>query len=161
MPGLGFAEFDTTMPWDHIVFWHWLALGALLAAIEMLAPGTFLLWLGLAAIVTGLTKLLFPDMILAWQLLIFSIAAIGSIYVGRRIYNRTTEDTDHPGLNVRGQQHVGREYVLESALINGRGRLKVADASWSCAASEDLPAGTRVRVTAIDGNTMMVEKITE
>ena len=37
-----------------LLFWHWWVLGLVLVVIEMIAPGFFLLWIGLAAGVTGL-----------------------------------------------------------------------------------------------------------
>ncbi len=38
--------------------WAWIILGVLLIGVELLAPGAFFLWLGLAAIVTGLLSLI-------------------------------------------------------------------------------------------------------
>ncbi len=44
--------------------WTWIALGAVLLAVEIIAPGTFLLWLGIAAVLTGALFLLVPA---EWQ----------------------------------------------------------------------------------------------
>jgi len=157
--GLGFAEFDPTMPWDHIVFWHWLAFGLVLAAIEIFVPGTFLIWLGLAASLVGLILLIFPEMGVAYQLLLFAIFTVAMVYVGRRVYNRHSEPEDHADLNRRLESHVGKVYTLEQPIVSGKGRIRVADSSWSCAADQDLPAGTKVRVLSIDGIIMHVEQM--
>ncbi|VEH67605.1 nodulation efficiency, NfeD family protein [Rodentibacter pneumotropicus] len=49
------AEWLTT--WT---LWHWVVLGFVLLIAEVVIPGVFLLWWGLAALVTALVQFLFP-----------------------------------------------------------------------------------------------------
>lgn len=138
-------------------FWHWLIFGLVLAVIEILAPGTFFLWLGIAAGITGLVLLAVPELSWQIQLVIFAVLSVATV-AGWRLYQRRhpteTEDTT---LNRRGEQLVGRVFALEQAVVNGRGTLRVGDSVWR-AEGPDLPAGTRVRVTGVSGVILKVEK---
>ena len=135
--------------------WFWWGLALALFAGEALAPGAFMLWLGIAAAGTGLLSLLLP-LPLSVQWIVFGLLALGSIFAGRQLRLRhPVRETDQPLLNRRGEQLVGQVFVLESAIVDGRGRLKVGDAFWT-ALGPDLPAGTRVRVLAADGGALRV-----
>jgi membrane protein implicated in regulation of membrane protease activity len=148
------------MPWETIQFWHWLALGALLIIAEILAPGVFLLWLGVAAAITGVIVLGFPDLGWGVQLILFGCLSVASVLVGRVIYRRRAGPTSHPNLNRRGKQYVGQVFTLEDSTVNGRGRVHVGDTLWNVAvqpAGHDLDGGTRVTVTGADGSILLVE----
>jgi len=60
-------------------------------------------------------------------------------------------------LNQRGQQLVGKRYTLDDTLLNGRGHVRIGDSSWPVIADEDLIAGTRVEVIAVEGITLRVK----
>jgi membrane protein implicated in regulation of membrane protease activity len=142
-----------------IVFWHWLILGFLLLAGEVLVPGTFLMWPGIAAILTGILAYASPSM--GWELhaLFFAVATVVAAAVGRAAYARLRNPvSDEPNLNRRGAQIVGTIHTLETALVDGRGRMRVGDSTWSVS-GPDLPAGTRVRVVAAQGIVLTVEKV--
>jgi membrane protein implicated in regulation of membrane protease activity len=51
--------------------WNWFILAAVLFVLEVLAPGMFMLWLGLAAIVIGIVSAV---VMLAWQWQLISFA---------------------------------------------------------------------------------------
>jgi hypothetical protein len=142
---------------SRLQFWHWMILGLGMAVIEVLAPGTFFLWLGIAAAVTGLVLLIFPNLGWEIQLLLFGVLSV-AIVVGWRLYQkRHPTPSDDSTLNRRGEQYVGRVFVLAEAIANGRGTVKVGDSLWR-ADGPDLPAGARVRVTGIAGTVLKVEK---
>jgi membrane protein implicated in regulation of membrane protease activity len=146
------------MPGFVPVFWHWLILGSVLVALEALVPGTFLLWPGLAAFVTGIVAYMAPG--LGWEThaLIFGILTVLAAVAGRSLYARLRHPPSQaPLLNQRQAQLVGTVHVLDSAIADGRGRLHVGDSSWSVT-GPDLPAGTKVRVVAVDGNILTVEE---
>ena len=141
--------------------WNWIILGAVLLAIEILTPGVYLLWLGIAAIVTGLVSFLLWDAA-AWswqvQVLAFLLLSLVSVLIGRRVFPTTgTGDTDEPLLNQRERQLVGRTATLEEPITEGRGRIRLGDTLWRVT-GPDLPAGARVRVVAAAGGEMTVEE---
>lgn len=136
--------------------WFWWAVAAALFALEALMPGTFMLWLGFAAVATALLHLLLPGMDPTWQWFVFSLLSLVAVAAGwqwrRRFPPRTS---DQPLLNRRSEQLVGRVFPLESAIVDGQGRVKIGDAFWTCS-GPDQPAGTRVRVIGVDGMSLRV-----
>ncbi len=77
-------------------------------------------------------------------------------WLSRRVREQKHSDSH---LNQRGQQLIGRRFVLESPLVNGRGHMRVGDSSWPVSASEDLGAGTHVEVIAIEGITLIIRAV--
>ena len=143
---------------QHLAFWHWLVFGVLLMALEVFVPAMLVMWFGFGAIVTGLLLWLIPDMGLSWQLLIFAVVSGVSVLGWRKSrFREENISSDSPDLNNRLHSHIGKEYVLTEAIINGRGTMRVGDTAWRVT-GEDLPSGTRVRVTGVDGVLFTVEK---
>lgn len=137
--------------------WAWIVLGLVLVGGEMLAPGVFLLWLGLAALLTGAVVGLTG---LAWQgaLLVFAALAVASVLLGRVVTRHRSEEPDTAsGLNDRGRQLIGKVFKLEATMAGGEGRIRVGDSSWRITGPE-LLAGTEIRVVRVDGATLVVEK---
>lgn len=140
-----------------LLFWHWWVLGLVLVVIEMVAPGFFLLWIGLAAGVTGVILAIAPGLGWQEQFLIFGVLAIGSVVAARYYFRRNPILSDDATLNRRGSQYIGRVFNLDEAIINGVGKVKVGDGWWR-AEGPDLPAGARVKVVGVDGNMLKVEQ---
>lgn len=139
--------------WDVVA---WGAIALLLMAAETLAPGAFLLWMGFAAAAVFLITLLVPGLSALTQVALFIGLSFVSILVYRRWFRGRERQSDHPTLNRRAQQHVGRVVPLEQAIIDGRGRVKIADAFW-VVEGPDLAAGTTVRIVGTDGVNLHVE----
>lgn len=140
-----------------LTFWHWLILGVALIILEALLPGVVFLWMGLAALVTGVVVLVVTG--LAWQAqtLIFAALSVVSVIAGRMWWRSRPTVTDHPTLNRRGEQHVGRVFTLEAPIVDGVGKIRVDDSTWKIIGA-DLPAGTQVKVVGADGTILRVEK---
>ncbi|MCP5366220.1 MAG: NfeD family protein [Hyphomicrobiales bacterium] len=140
---------------DQIVFWHWLILALALGVLEMFAPGVLFLWLGIAAAITGLALLAIPSMSWEAQFLVFAGLSFAAVVAGRMWLRRRPIATDHPKLNRRGEQYVGRRFTLDEPIVNGVGKLRVDDTTWKIT-GDDLPAGSRVTVTGVDGTVLVV-----
>lgn len=136
-------------------FWHWWILGALLAGVEALAPGIFFIWFGAAALLVGIVALILPGMGWEAEIVLFAVLAVVAAFIGRRFLHRRTPSRD-PALNRRGERYVGRRFTLETAIVNGRGSIKVDDSVWR-AEGPELPAGRRVKVVGVDGAVLRVE----
>jgi membrane protein implicated in regulation of membrane protease activity len=137
-------------------FWHWWILALALIIAETLLPGTFFLWMGVSALVMGVLAWLVPAMGWETQVMLFAVLSLVAI-VGWRMYQRKHPDeTDQPSLNRRGEQYIDRVFVLETAIENGFGKVRVGDSLWRVK-GEDAAAGTKVRVTAADGIVLVVE----
>lgn len=135
--------------------WHWLALAGALLIIEVLAPAAFFLWIGIAAAITGLVFLV-VDIDAETQLLIFSVLSVVSIILSRIYLRRNPSKTDSSTLSRRGEQYIGKTYILVTPIKNGVGKAKVEDSLWRVE-GEDMPEGTDVTVTGISGSSLIVE----
>ncbi|HEY2452619.1 MAG TPA: NfeD family protein [Scandinavium sp.] len=145
---------DALLVHPHI---FWLSLGGVLLAAEMLGGNGYLLWSGVAALVTGLLVWLLPFG-WEWQGVMFAVLTLVAAWLWWRwLSNRVRQQprADRQ-LNQRGQQLVGKVFTLDTALINGRGHMRVGDSSWPVSAEDDLPAGSRVEVVAVEGITLKV-----
>lgn len=134
----------------------WLTLGGLLLAAEMLGTGGWLLWCGIAALITGLATWAVP-LNLEAQGLCFALLTMLSAFLWWRWLAQRNKAAGGTMLNQRGQSLIGCELVLDDALINRRGYARVGDSRWPVVADEDLPAGCRIIVMAIDGITLRVK----
>lgn len=140
--------------------WSWWVLGLILLGAEVVLPGVFLVWIGIAALIVGTLSLLFWDYgFWAWelQLILFAVLSLVAALAGRR-YFRSEKPTDEPFLNQRGQALVGRTATLEEPIREGRGRIRLDDTFWSVE-GPDLAAGTRVRIASSNGRTLIVEAV--
>ncbi len=137
--------------------WAWLTIGVLLCAAEIVAPGFFLVWLGVAAIATGVLAFLLPVGV-PMQLGIFAVLAFIALYGARRWLKANPIESTDPLLNQRGGRLVGEVLTLVTAIENGRGRAKVGDGEWPVR-GPDTAAGTRVRVISADGGVLVVEAV--
>ncbi|EOZ9389723.1 NfeD family protein [Enterobacter cancerogenus] len=135
----------------------WLSLGGLLLAAEMLGGNGYLLWSGVAAVITGLVVWLLP---VGWegQGVLFAVLTLVAAWLWWRWLNKRVSEQKPADahLNQRGQQIVGRRFTLDTTLVNGRGHMRVGDSSWPVVADEDLTAGTQVEVMAVEGITLRV-----
>ncbi|MDE2408370.1 MAG: NfeD family protein [Xanthomonadaceae bacterium] len=141
------------MRWD--VF-AWAAFALLLIAAEVLAPGAFMLWLGFAAAAVFLLTWLLPGIPVLAQVAGFVVLGFASIQIYRTWFRQRERPSDQPALNKRTAALVGQVVPLERAIVEGRGRVQIADAYWDVAGPE-LPAGSHVRIVGADAMTLRVE----
>ncbi|HJU32167.1 MAG TPA: NfeD family protein [Hyphomicrobiaceae bacterium] len=138
--------------------WNWLILAVVLFTLETFIPGVHFLWFGMAAVVVGFlamaTGITWP-----YQIIAFGVIAVLTVFWVRRYVRPDVAKSDLPDLNERGQQYVGRSLVVEQAIQNGRGKVRVGDTVWQ-AEGPDAPAGTRVTVTGTRGTVLVVERAT-
>jgi inner membrane protein len=144
--------FPLAGPW----FW-WIVAGVLLLA-EMTMPGFFMLWLAVAAALTALVDLALH---LSWMGEVFTFAALSFLTViasWRFVMSGRNSKSEAPHLNQKHGGFVGKTYVLNTAIINGSGKIKVEDALWDVD-GPDAEVGTRVKVTGVEGLRLVVEKV--
>src|SRR5437016_339303 len=134
--------------------WSWLVLGLVLMALEVAAPGVFLFWLGLAALLVGLLS--FPvDMSWEVQLIAFAVLSLAAVPVWRRLARAKSSTPEQGFLNRRADALVGRVFTLEKPIQDGIGTVRVDDTIWRVA-GPDAPAGSRVKVVRADGASLTV-----
>lgn len=141
---------------DGALYWHWLVLGLVFTGVEIVAPGVYFIFFGAAAWAVALVVLLVPGLGWAGQLLAFAVAA-GLAMLGARVWQRRNPPVADT-LNRRGESYVGRIFTLEEPLADGIGHVRVDDTVWRVRSLVgDLPIPQRVRVTGVDGATLIVE----
>lgn len=139
--------------------WSWWIIGFVFLALEIVVPGVFLLWFGIAAVITGTIALIVP---LGWtvQFAIFAGLSLILAIFGRRFYVRHSTPEDNEGLNERGRAFIGQTFTLETDMVGGQGRVKIGDTYWIVQAQENQPAGTDVTVVSANSSVLNVEKAT-
>lgn len=136
------------------IFWAVLAL--VLIGLETLAPGILFLWLGFAAAGVFLLLVIGIPVPLLAQILVFVILSFVSVGVYWRYFRKAGESTDQPLLNRKQDQLLGRILVLESAIVNGHGRVQIGDAFWQVQ-GPDAPRGARVIVIAAAAGILKID----
>ncbi|WP_448501101.1 NfeD family protein [Sphingomonas sp.] len=137
-------------------YW-WIAAAALLAGVELLVPGVFLVFLAFAAAVTGLFTLLFPDLPFAGQAISFVAWSAVSVWIGRRWYQDDPDPAD-PLLNQPSQRLIGRQVRVVSPIGADGGRVRLGDGEWP-ARGPSLPVDTLARIVAVDEGWLVLEPI--
>ncbi|WP_041783367.1 NfeD family protein [Ancylobacter novellus] len=135
-------------------FWLWLIAAGLLMIAELVVPGAYLIWFGVAALATSIAVALVP---MGWQaqLVLFAVAALFAVVIGRMLARSKHAESDRPFLNRRTDALVGRDFVLHEAIKDGVGQIRVDDTIWRVT-GPDCPAGTRVVVAGAEGATLRV-----
>jgi hypothetical protein len=133
----------------------WVLAGLLLLGAELLLPGVFLLWAGVAAVGTGLVVLAFaPSFALTVLAFVVLLAAgiAAALRLRRVVFGRHALNTPESGL-------VGREAVVQP--WDGPGlRVRVGDSDWSARheGAVALAPGETVRVEAVEGTVLRVRR---
>lgn len=145
---------------DNFTHWHWLALGLAFLTAELLGAAGYLLWLGISALLVGLLLSWLP---MSWQLqwvsfAVFSLATTW-LWWRRQLKQDKASDASRT-LNQKEKQLIGTVVTLEEDVTIGVNRLRVADTTWSARCDQELAAGTRVEIVAIDGIILTIRPIT-
>lgn len=143
---------------DHVATHYlWWVLALVLIGLEVILPGYFLLWIGIAAALTGVLLLALPGLSLLAQAIAFCVLAFAACVVYWYVLRPRLQRAEprHEKLNQRGAQMIGRHYELIEPIVNGRGKAKVGDGQW-LVSGPDLPLGATVQVVGVDGTTLKV-----
>jgi inner membrane protein len=138
--------------------WNWMILAAILLTLELLAPGIFLMWFGLAAAATALLAFAY-DITWQWQLIWFCGLSAAAVLLAAKYLRRHPLESDRPLLNQRAVQLIGQSFELVDPIVNGRGSIKAGDTIWRVEGPE-LPVGARITVTGADGTLLKVTEAT-
>lgn len=142
---------------DTLGGWAWLIFGAVLLGLELLLPGFFLIWFGVAAAIVGVAVLVF-DISWAWQLLLFGGLSVAVLLGAGRLWGQG--DDQAAIFTDRARQLIGQQYLLHHPIENGRGVLLVGDSQWSVR-GPDCPRGVTVRIVGARGTFLLVEPVAE
>lgn len=140
-------------------FWGWLCFGLLLIIAEPFVPGTYIMWIGVGAILTGCCYWLFDGMSIEMQLLVFSLGSFISVMLGIYVYDKLLGPNREKGYKISGaQRFIGKTYIVNETIQNGKGKVKVGDTVWLARSKHKIDKGTEVVVVGVDGTQLLVEK---
>jgi len=128
--------------------WFWFIAGLILAGLEIVAPGIYLLWMGLGAIIVGLVLALMPDLATSWQLVLFALLMLCSISLGFLVQRRGSARPDQH-LNQELQGLIGKHFVSATDFRAGEGRIHVADTTYGALSEDDIKAGEVVKAVGL------------
>lgn len=87
----------------------------------------------------------------------FAITVFG-LYFWReyRVQQRDQQSASAP--HRVGERYIGQVVTVPQGISDGAGRVKLGVRQWSLR-GPDVPAGSRVRVTGVDGSILIVDRI--
>ncbi|CAM2795601.1 MULTISPECIES: NfeD family protein [Vibrio] len=143
---------------DSLNYWHWLAFGLALLAVELLGTAGYFLWLGLSALIIGLLLTMLP---MSWQLqwIAFSVFSLMTTWLWwRRQFKKDVSDDLNRDLNQKQKQLIGQTVLIEEDLAPGKHRIKVGDTTWSAQTEHTIPAGALAEITQVDGIILTIQE---
>ncbi|MBA1316366.1 NfeD family protein [Pseudomonas monteilii] len=138
-------------------WWIWLVFGIALILLELVLPTFFILWFGIGAVLVSLTSLAAPSLQLDMQVLLWVLLSSVTTACWFKLFRRKPPDVRWTADSVIGE--VGLLTAGVSEFQKGRVRFQkpiLGNEEWTCIADSEIPAGERVRLTAIEGNTARV-----
>jgi membrane protein implicated in regulation of membrane protease activity len=145
--------------WTGVGAWRWLAIAALLFAIEMATGTAYLLWMSAAAAITAVAVAIIGEFNFAVELLLFGLFAMASTFIGKRFFAPRMVISDQPDLNQPERRHIGARAVAVTVFSGGEGRAKMGDSVWSAVMLDGAnPAiGAGLEVVRVDGTVLHVK----
>lgn len=139
-----------------MLWWYWAIIGLGLIVIELVMPVNFFLWLGLASLALSGAVMLLPTISIPFQIILFCILAFVFTYGGKRWIK--SHSPAESFLNKRGTHNIGKTFILDAPIVDGRGHLNIDDTLWMIQGG-DMPKGAHIVVVAIEGNTLVVKEV--
>ena len=140
--------------------WAWLIAGFILLGGEIIMPGVFLIWFGLAAITIGtLTLTPFTDVAWwPWQAQVVGFGALSLIFVliGLKLFPSRRKDDAAAAINDPLTRFEGMVASLDQPIENGVGKIKLGDTMWRIS-GPDAMSGSKVRVIGNKDGVLLVE----
>jgi len=143
------------MPW-----WGWMVVGMLLLGTELfiLEANFFLVFIGAAAILTGLLGLVVPSLPEWLQWLVFAgIALVAMVFFRKRVYRVL-----RPNVPAMADDMLSERLQLPVGLpVDGTCRVELRGSTWTArnVGPAPIPPGVTVRVVGVEGITLRVEAV--
>lgn len=138
--------------------WRWLALAAILFAVEMATGTAYLIWLSAAAAVTAALVALPGETTFAVELAAFGVFSIASTVFGRKFFKPVAIASDQPEINDPLQRHLGARVVAVGDFSGGEGRVSLGDTQWTAQTLDGTSPknGVGLKVIRVHGTTLQV-----
>lgn len=141
----------------------WLIMGVILLFLELALPGFVLFFFGVGALVTSLGAYLF-ELNLSWQLALFIVASLISLFSLRNIIQRKFLQSSPEGEEDEDEDHLfvhsgERGVVVDGIKPPAEGRIKYSGTFWRATADEKIDEEEIISVVSRKGLVIHVEKV--
>lgn len=140
----------------------WIILGIILCVSEFVIPGFVICFFGVGALITALIAAICPSIALGWQIFIFTLISVASIFASRKLFpNAFKGNSERANVNEDCDDFSKATAVTEEYIKAGSvgGRVRYEGSYWTARSNEDIPAGEMVHVVGRDNITLIIEKI--
>ena len=138
--------------------WGWMTFGLILMILELFIPGTFIVWFGFGAVLTGLVNGLYP-LSIAGQLGFFALFSAISVFFGFFVYKKLFGANKQKGTQdqVGAHRYIGQSFKVVEPIVEGTGKVAVGDTVWLAKSNKDIAKGKMVKVVDAKGTVLIVE----
>lgn len=136
-------------------YWYWFIAATGLLILEIILPGIFLVWLGLAAALVGLFLVLVPDAGPAWQLAVLAGSICLAVAAGLQWQKKLRrQQPNHLNQGLEG--FIGRSARVSQSFQHGQGRIHLEDSSYAASSSTELAEGQMAVIVAVEHGKLVV-----
>lgn len=139
-----------------LLWWHWAIIGLLLLIGEALGAAGFLLGLAVSAGLVSLLLALGFDLVMSAQLIIFSVIGVLLSWRLSIWFKQREQHQDHPLLNDRAAQLVGRVAIIQNVMGSGAYKVSVGDTLWMAKGPDGLNCNDQVTVIEAQQNLLII-----
>ncbi|MBP5352747.1 MAG: NfeD family protein [Alphaproteobacteria bacterium] len=142
------------------VITNWIIVGLALSLLELMVPGVYLIWFGLAAFVMSIILYFVPMMVfttqLIWFALISAVFALGGFFFYRYLFKKIKEPAEYQNLNDSAEQLVGRLVTLSADCEDNQTKVKIGDTYWLAYCEKPLKTGDTAKVVGVKDSLILV-----
>ncbi|MBQ8145399.1 MAG: NfeD family protein [Clostridia bacterium] len=139
--------------------WFWLALAIALMVIELSTTQLLSLWFSIGAGITAIVKVIFQDIGIVWQVVIFAVVSLVLLIVTRPLAKKLLSKSGE-GNKTNLDLIIGKEAIVTEEIDNvkAQGAVKLNGLIWSARSRDEsvIPVDTVVIVEEINGNKTVV-----
>jgi len=138
---------------------NWLIIGLALSILELIVPGTYLIWFGLAGLCMSMLTYFLP-MALSTQIIWFAVFSAIFAVIGwfsyRYVFKKMQAPQEYRNLNDSAQQYVGRIVTVAEDVNDNQTKVKVGDTYWLAYSEKPLKKGESAKVIAVKDSLILV-----
>lgn len=138
---------------------NWLIIGLVLSALELIVPGVYLIWFGLAGFAMSILMCFLSMAVttqLIWFALISAVFAVIGWFAYRVIMKKTETPKEYRNLNNSAEQHVGTTVTLTQDVADNQTKVKIGDSVWLAYCEKPMKKGDTAKVTGVKDNLILV-----
>ena len=138
---------------------NWLIIGLTLSVLELIVPGTYLIWFGFAGLCMSFLTYFVP-MALSTQIIWFAVFSAVFAIIGwfsyRYIFKKVQAPKEYRNLNDSAQQYVGRMVTVAENVVDNQTKVKVGDGYWLAYTEKALKKGDKAKVIDVKDSLILV-----